>query len=61
MVICICDFVASSFLVELNASERAKKEIQKLNLAMEKEEQGVAHMLIAAASTYVEGVLSSAL
>ncbi|MCI8394228.1 MAG: zinc metallopeptidase [Bacilli bacterium] len=47
--------------VELNASERAKKEIQKLNLAMEKEEQGVAHMLIAAASTYVAGVLSSAL
>lgn len=47
--------------VEINASQRAKKEIQKLNLAHEKEEQGISQMLTAAASTYVAGVLSSAL
>lgn len=47
--------------VEIDASKRAKKEIEKLRLANEKEQSGVKNMLIAAASTYVAGVLSSAL
>lgn len=47
--------------VEINASNRAKKEIERLNLATEKETNGVKNMLISAASTYVAGVLSSAL
>lgn len=47
--------------VELNASKRAKDEINKLTLANETEEEGVSKMLNAAAMTYVAGVLASAL
>ncbi len=47
--------------VELNASSRAKKIIHHLNFANQNEEEGISNMLIAAASTYVAGVLASAL
>ncbi len=47
--------------VEIDASKRAKKEIQKLGLATEAENIGVSKMLTAAASTYLAGVLTSAL
>ena len=47
--------------VEINASARAKKIINELKLADQNEQDGVANMLMAAASTYVAGVLSSAL
>lgn len=47
--------------VEIDASKRAKKEIKALELANSEEQKGVAKMLSAAASTYLAGVLSSAL
>lgn len=47
--------------VEIDASKRAKELISKMNLATEAEQEGVSKMLAAAASTYVAGVLSSAL
>lgn len=47
--------------VEINASKRAKNIINQLNLAKEDEQLGVSKMLTAAASTYVAGVLTSAL
>ncbi len=47
--------------VEIDASKRAKIEIQKLELASETETLGVSKMLTAAASTYLAGVLTSAL
>lgn len=47
--------------VEIDASKRAKILIDKLNLANKNEQEGVSKMLAAAASTYVAGVLSSAL
>ena len=47
--------------VEIDASRRAKKEIESLSLAMNEEIEGVSKMLSAAASTYIAGVLSSAL
>ncbi len=47
--------------VEINASNRAKKEIIKLELASNEEISGVHSVLSAAASTYIAGVLSSAL
>jgi len=47
--------------VEINASKRAEKEINKLKLADKKEIDGIKQMLTAAASTYLAGVLSSAL
>lgn len=47
--------------VEFNASKRSKKEIDALNLASEEEQIGVSKMLSAAASTYLAGVLTSAL
>ena len=47
--------------VEINASSRAKKMINDLNLADQNEQTGVSNMLAAAASTYVAGVLTSAL
>lgn len=47
--------------VELDASKRAKKEIETLGLATSEEQEGVSKMLSAAASTYLAGVLSSAL
>lgn len=47
--------------VEIDASKKAKKEIQKLGLATEAENIGVSKMLTAAASTYLAGVLTSAL
>ena len=47
--------------VEIDASKRAKKEIENLKLATEEEQEGVSKMLNAAASTYLAGVLSSAL
>lgn len=47
--------------VEIDASKRAEQEIKNLNLASEEEQMGVSKMLSAAASTYLAGVLSSAL
>ncbi len=47
--------------VEIDASRRAKKEIESLHIATEEEQDGVKSMLTAAAGTYVAGVLSSAL
>lgn len=47
--------------VEINASKRAKEIISKLKLANENEQTGVSRMLAAAASTYLAGVLASAL
>lgn len=47
--------------VEINASKRAEKELIKLKLTKENESDGVKNMLTAAASTYVAGVLTSAL
>lgn len=47
--------------VELDASKRAKKEIENLGLTTNEEQEGVFKMLSAAASTYLAGVLSSAL
>lgn len=47
--------------VEIDASKRAKKEIENLKLATEEEQVGVSKMLNAAASTYLAGILSSAL
>ena len=47
--------------VEINASKRAKEEIAKLKIAQKEEQNGISSMLIAAASTYVASVLSSAL
>ncbi len=47
--------------VELNASRRAKNAIADLHLANEEEQLGVSKMLTAAASTYLAGVLTSAL
>lgn len=47
--------------VELDASKRAKKEIENLDLATKEEQEGVSKMLSATASTYLASVLSSAL
>ncbi|MBQ6687091.1 MAG: zinc metallopeptidase [Bacilli bacterium] len=47
--------------VEVNASKRAKLEVQKLELIKENEDVGIQKMLNAAAMTYVAGVLASAL
>lgn len=47
--------------VEIDASKRASKEINNLKIAEPKEHEGVKKMLVAAASTYVAGVLASAL
>lgn len=47
--------------VELDASKRAKKEIENLNLSTSEEQLGVDKMLSAAAFTYVAGVIASAL
>lgn len=47
--------------VEIDASKRAKKEIESLKIASQKDQEGVSTMLSAAASTYVAGVLTSAL
>ena len=47
--------------VEIDASKRAKKEIDKLNLTKKEEQEGISKMLNAAASTYIAGVLTSAL
>ena len=47
--------------VEFDASNRAKKELVKLNLANDEEENGVSRMLGAAAMTYVASVLTSVL
>ncbi len=47
--------------VEINASLRAKKQLKALNLEQEEEEKNINQMLISAASTYVAGVLASAL
>lgn len=47
--------------VEIDASKRAAKELEELSLAKEEEQNDIKNMLIAAASTYVAGVLASAL
>ncbi len=47
--------------VEIDASKRAKELIEKLDLVNESEQDSVKNMLSAAASTYLAGVLSSAL
>lgn len=46
--------------VEINASKRAQEQLVKHNLLVKGEENGIRKMLIAAASTYVAGVLASA-
>lgn len=45
--------------VEFNASSRAKKIINELNLANDTEQEGVSSMLSAAAFTYVAGVINT--
>lgn len=45
--------------VEFNASQRAKEELQKLNLASSKEMSGVDSMLRSAALTYVASLVAS--
>ncbi len=47
--------------VEFNASKRAEKEIDTMNLADTEEKSGVKKVLVSAALTYVAGVLTSAL
>ncbi len=47
--------------VEIDASKRAKTEIENLHLATTEEQDGIKKMLSAAASTYLAGVLTSAL
>lgn len=47
--------------VELDASNRAKKEIEQLKLVTKEEQESVSKMLAASSSTYLAGVLSSAL
>jgi hypothetical protein len=47
--------------VEINASKRAKIKIDEESIANTNEQDGIRNMLAAAASTYVAGVLSSAL
>lgn len=47
--------------VEIDASKRAAKELKSLSLSKEDEQNDIKQMLIAAASTYVAGVLASAL
>lgn len=47
--------------VEFNASNRAKKEIKRLNIIGEREQNGVNRMLLAAAMTYVASVASTLL
>jgi len=44
--------------VEFNASNRAKEELEKLNIADDRDINGVSTMLTAAALTYVAGVLA---
>ena len=47
--------------VEINASKRAKKELIRLNIINSDEENKVKNVLVAAALTYVAGLLSSLL
>lgn len=47
--------------VEFNASNRAKKELNKMEKVSGKEEEGVSKMLLAAALTYVASVINEAL
>ena len=47
--------------VEFNASSRAKKELERLNLVSNNEASGVKNMLTSAAMTYVASVLTSIL
>lgn len=47
--------------VEINASRRAKKELIRLNIITSEEESKVKNVLVAAALTYVAGLLSSLL
>ena len=47
--------------VELNASNRAKKQLESLNLIGSGEDKGVRKVLSAAAMTYVAGLISSIL
>ena len=47
--------------VEFNASKRARKELEKLNLVSKDESDGVKKMLTSAALTYVASVLTSIL
>lgn len=44
--------------VEFNASSRAKKELERLNISNDRDISGVSNMLTAAALTYVAGVLA---
>lgn len=47
--------------VEINASKRAGKELNKLNIVNEDDNSGIKNMLTAAALTYVAGVLAGIL
>lgn len=47
--------------VEFNASQRAKKQLKKLNMLNNMESNGASHMLFSAALTYVASVLTAIL
>lgn len=47
--------------VEFDASNRAKKQIKKMNLIEDREQEGIKKMLMAAAMTYVASVISTLL
>lgn len=47
--------------VEINASKRARRELERLNMVSTEDSQGVKNMLTAAALTYVAGVLAGIL
>lgn len=47
--------------IEFNASSRAKKQLNKLNIVTEDEDSGVKSMLLAAAFTYVASLVSTLL
>ena len=59
MIIATLIFQLVTLPVEFDASNRAKKQIDKLKLANSDEQEGVRKMLSAAAFTYVAGVLES--
>lgn len=54
-------FQLATLPVELNASKRAYKQLQELNLVYEEEKTGIRKVLSAAAMTYVASLLSSIL
>ena len=61
MLAAILVFQLVTLPVEFNASARAKKQLQELNLANSSDSEGVKDMLYAAALTYVASLASSVL